>query len=155
MNNRYLVSRDRFIAAAPDRIFEVLATPALHSEIDGSGTVRGAQPRGPRCLGPGAKFGMEMKIRLNYRILNTVTEFEEGRRIAWRHFYGHVWRYLLEPATDGSGVPGTLVTEQWDARRVRGKFLLRLAGYLGRHPENIDRTLARLDSYVTGAQATS
>jgi hypothetical protein len=155
MNNRYLVSRDRFIAAAPDRIFEVLATPALHSEIDGSGTVRGAQPRGPRRLGPGAKFGMEMKIRLNYRILNTVTEFEEGRRIAWRHFYGHVWRYLLEPATDGSGVPGTLVTEQWDARRVRGKFLLRLAGYLGRHPENIDRTLARLDSHVTGAQATS
>jgi hypothetical protein len=155
MNNRYLVSRDRFIAAAPDRIFEVLATPALHSEIDGSGTVRGAQPRGPGRLGPGAKFGMEMNIAVNYRILNTVTEFEEGRRIAWRHFYEHAWRYLLEPATDSSGVPGTLVTEQWDARHVRGKFLLRLAGYLGRHPENIDRTLARLDSYVTGAQATS
>jgi hypothetical protein len=53
MNNRYLVSRDRFIAAAPDVVFEVLATPALHSEIDGSGTVKGAQPRGPLRLGPG------------------------------------------------------------------------------------------------------
>ncbi len=40
MTNRYLVSRSRFIAAAPEAIFEVLATPALHSVIDGSDTVR-------------------------------------------------------------------------------------------------------------------
>ena len=153
MNNRYLVSRSRFIAAAPEAIFEVLATPALHSVIDGSDTVKGVQPRGPQRLGPGAKFGMDMKIGVDYKILNTVCEYEEGRRIAWRHFYGHVWRYLLEPAVDSSGVPGTLVTEQWDARHVRGRFLLRLAGYLRRHPENIDRTLARLDTFVTGAEA--
>jgi hypothetical protein len=49
------------------------------------------------------------------------------------------------------GVTGTLVTEQLDARHVRGKFLLRLAGYLRRHPENIGRTLAGLDRYATGA----
>lgn len=153
MNNRYLVSRDRFIAAAPARIFEVLATPALHSEIDGSGTVRGTQPRGPERLGPGVKFGMEMNVKVDYKILNTVTEFEEGRRIGWRHFYGHVWRYLLEPATDDAGIPGTLVTEQWDARQVRGKFFLRLAGYLRRHPDNIENTLARLDTYVTDSHA--
>ena len=106
MNNRYLVSRSRFIAAAPEAIFEVLATPALHSVIDGSDTVKGAQPRGPERLGPGARFGMDMKIGVDYKILNTVCEFEEGRRIAWRHFYGHVWRYLLEPATDAAGTPG-------------------------------------------------
>ena len=47
MNTRYLVSRSRYIAAAPEAIFEVLATPALHSVIDGSDTVKGAQPRGP------------------------------------------------------------------------------------------------------------
>lgn len=72
MSNRYLVSRDRFIAAAPDRIF-------------------------------------------------------------------------------GDCVTGTSVTEQLDARHVRGKFLLRLAGYLRRRLENIDRTLAGLDRYATGA----
>lgn len=152
MTNRYLVSRDRFIAAAPDEIFEILAAPALHSVIDGSDTVKGAQSSGPGRLGPGAKFGMEMNVKVDYKILNTVTEFEEGRRIGWRHFYGHVWRYLLEPATDAAGVPGTLVTEQWDARQVRGKVFLRLAGYLRRHPANIDRTLARLDAYVTGSR---
>lgn len=148
MTNRYLVSRSRFIAAAPEAIFEVLATPALHSVIDGSDTVKGAQPRGPERLALGAKFGMEMNMKMDYKILNTVCEFEEGRRIAWRHFYGHVWRYLLEPAADSDGTPGTLVTEQWDARQVRGKFFLRLAGYLRRHPANLEKTLAKLEAHL-------
>ena len=153
MTNRYLVSRSRFIAAAPEAIFDVLATPALHSVIDGSGTVKGAQPRGPERLALGAKFGMEMNIRMDYKILNTVCEFEEGRRIAWRHFGGHVWRYLLNPVNDADGTPGTLVTEQWDARGVRARILLRLAGYLRRHPASIEQTLAKLDTYVTSEAA--
>jgi hypothetical protein len=150
MNNRYLVSRERLIPAAPAEIFEVLATPALHSVIDGSGTVKGAQPRGPERLVLGARFGMEMNMAVDYKILNTVCEFEEGRHIAWRHFYGHVWRYILEPATDDAGNAGTRVTEQWDARAVRGKFFLRLAGYLRRHPASIEKTLLRLEHHVTG-----
>lgn len=154
MTNRYLVSRSRFIAAAPEAIFDVLATPALHSVIDGSDTVKGAQPRGPERLSLGAKFGMEMNILLDYKILNTVCEFEEGRRIAWRHFGGHVWRYLLEPAVDAAGRPGTTVTEQWDARHVPARILLRLLGYVRRHPANIEQTLAKLDTYLTSEAAT-
>jgi hypothetical protein len=150
MNNRYLVSGERFIAASPEAIFELLATPSMHSVIDGSGTVKGAQPRGPERLSAGAKFGMEMNVKVDYKILNTVCEFEEGRRIAWRHFYGHIWRYILEPATAADGTPGTRVTEQWDARAVRGKIFLRLAGYLRRHPASIEKTLARLDQHLTG-----
>lgn len=150
MTNRYLISRERFIAATPEAIFEILATPSKHSVIDGSGTVKGAQPRGPERLSAGAKFGMEMNVKVDYKILNTVCEFEEGRRIAWRHFYGHVWRYILEPATDADGTAGTKVTEQWDARAVRGRFFLRLAGYLRRHPVSIEETLARLDHHLTG-----
>ena len=151
MNNRYLVSRERFIAVPPEVIFEVLATPALHSAIDGSATVKGAQPRSPERLSFGARFGMEMNMAADYKILNTVSEFEEGRRIAWRHFYGHIWRYILEPATGADGTAGTRVTEQWDATAVRGKIFLRLAGYLRRHPANLEATLAKLDEYVSGS----
>lgn len=150
MANRYLVSAELFIAAPPETIFEVLAAPALHSVIDGSGTVKGAQLNGPVRLSSGARFGMDMKIKVDYKILNTVCEFEEGRRIAWRHFYGHVWRYVLTPTANDAGVPGTLVTEQWDARAVRGKLLLRLVGYPRRHRASIDQTLQRLNNYVTG-----
>jgi hypothetical protein len=153
MTNRYLVSRSRFIAAAPEAIFDVLATPALHSVIDGSGTVKAAQPRGPERLALGAKFGMEMNILMDYKILNTVCEFEEGWRIAWRHFGGHIWRYLLEPSTDSAGNPGTLVTEEWDARDVPARVLLRLAGYPRRHPANIEQTLAKLDAYLASEAA--
>ncbi|XTR51626.1 hypothetical protein ACOM2C_16340 [Pseudarthrobacter sp. So.54] len=33
---------------------------------------------------------------------------------------------MLEPASDAAGKPGTLVTEEWDAREVRARILLRL-----------------------------
>lgn len=153
MNNRYLLSAQRFIAAPPEDVFEVLASPALHSEIDGSDTVVAAQPSGPQRLSLGVRFGMEMNVVVGYKILSTVCEFEEGRRIAWQHFYGHVWRYILEPSTNESGQAGTLVTEQWDARSVRGRFVLRLAGYLRRHPANLERTLSNLDAYLSRGQA--
>lgn len=140
----YLISRTRLIEAPADRIFEVLATPALHSVIDGSGTVKGEQPNGPKRLALGARFGMDMSMGASYKILNRVTEFEEGRRIAWRHFSSHVWRYTLEPRGNA-----TLVTEQWDARAVPFKLVLRLTGFTRRHPQNIEKTLAKLDEHVT------
>lgn len=146
MTNPYLVSRQRFIAAPADEIFELLAQPAMHSVIDGSDTVQGVQPNGPARLSLGARFGMNMSMRMDYKILNTVCEFEEGRRIAWQHFYKHIWRYVLEPVEGG-----TLVTEEWDARAVRGRIGLRLLGYPRRHPANIERTLAKLDAYLCGA----
>jgi hypothetical protein len=142
-DSAYLISRERLIGAPAARIFEVLATPALHSVIDGSGTVRGEQPNGPSRLSPGAKFGMEMKLGGRYRILNHVVEFEEGRRIAWRHFSAHVWRYTLEPRGDG-----TLVREEWDGRAVPWRFVFRLTGFTRRHPASIEATLGKLEDYV-------
>ncbi|SDI03719.1 Polyketide cyclase / dehydrase and lipid transport [Arthrobacter subterraneus] len=145
MTTSYLIRRERFIPAPASAIFEVLATPALHSVIDGSGTVTGEQPNGPQRLSKGARFGMDMKIGAPYKILNTVVEFEEGRRIAWRHFSRHVWRYTLQEH-DG----GTLVAEEWDARSVPGRPLLKLLGFTRKHPESIERTLENLDRYVMG-----
>ena len=46
---------------------------------------------------------------LPYKIRNTVVEFDEDRRIAWRHFGGHRWRYVPR-AQPG----GTRVTESFD-----------------------------------------
>lgn len=147
MTSAYLIRRERFIAAPAESIFEVLATPALHSVIDGSGTVTGEQPNGPARLSAGSRFGMEMKIGAPYRILNTVVEFEEGRRIAWRHFSRHIWRYTLQEHDRG-----TLVTEEWDARAVPVKPLLRLLGFTRKHPGSIEQTLLNLEEYVLGRE---
>lgn len=142
MADRYFISRERVIPASPEQVFDLLAHPAMHQLIDGSDTVKGALPNGPERLSEGAKFGMDMKMGASYKIMNHVVEFEEGRRIAWRHFYGHVWRYILEPVEGG-----TLVTEQWDASKMRGKLGLRLTGFTRRHPGNIERTLVRMEEH--------
>lgn len=134
----------RLIPAPAAEIFELLATPARHSVIDGSGTVRGAQPRTPDRLSPGAKFGMNMKILAPYKILNTVVEFEEGRRIAWRHFGGHVWRYVLAPVDERH----TQVTEEFDPTNSRSPRLLRLVSATPRNQRSIKHTLDRLERWA-------
>ncbi|WP_404287736.1 SRPBCC family protein [Glutamicibacter arilaitensis] len=134
----YLQTRRRLVAAAPREIFELLRDPAMHPVIDGSGTVRASNAVGSK-LTLGSEFGMQMRLGVPYRISNTVVEFEQDRQIAWRHFSGHRWRYELEAV--GSG---TLVSETWDASRVRHHWLLRLMGFTRSTGPNMERTLERL-----------
>lgn len=135
---RKLVSVSQFVPAPSSDIFELLATPAMHAEIDGSGSVRG-ELSGPQRLSLGAKFGMSMRIGLPYRITNTVVEFEEGRRIGWRHFGGHVWRYILEPVEGG-----TLVTEQFDYSTNRANWFLRAMNAIATNEVSMRTTLLNL-----------
>jgi hypothetical protein len=135
----YLVSESSVIPADAQLLFDIVADPAMHPVIDGSGTVQATRNGDPERLSKGAKFGMDMKLGAPYRITNTVVEFDEGRRIAWRHFNGHTWRYLFEPV-DG----GTKVTEQWDARHVWNRLALRIAGFPARNRAGIRATLRRL-----------
>jgi hypothetical protein len=134
-----LVSESRVIAAEPHRLFDIVANPAMHPVMDGSGSVQSVGARAPERLHLGAKFGMDMKLGASYKIVNTVVEFEEGQQIAWRHFNGHIWRYIFEPV-DG----GTRVTEQWDARPAHNKLGLRLMGFPQRNRRGILATLERL-----------
>lgn len=87
---------------------------------------------------------MQMDWGLKYKILNEVVEFDEGRRIAWRHFGGHVWRYLLEPLDDDT----TRVTEQFDASQSRAPLVLKLIRARQRNQRSIDDTLTRLDDWA-------
>lgn len=141
------LSRSVTVPAAPDEVFAVLADPRRHPEIDGSGTVKG-RVRGPERLYLGARFGMRMRYLLPYVISSTVVDFEEGRRIAWRHLGHHVWRYELAPAAGG----GTVVTETFDWSTARSPRALELAGIPQRNAESIERTLARLADVVGGAR---
>lgn len=131
----------RTVRAPAADIFALLATPARHAEIDGSGTVR--EPRGsrtPERLSPGATFGMSMRWGLPYSILNEVVEFDEPRLIAWRHFAGHIWRYRLDPV----GPRSTTVTEEFDPRPSRYPRATRLLGWERRNQQAVEQTLANL-----------
>jgi uncharacterized protein YndB with AHSA1/START domain len=132
------VSRSVVVPVPPEEVFELLADPRKHAEIDGSGTVKSALKAPPR-LSLGSTFGMRMRFGVPYVISNSVVEFEEGRRIAWRHLGHHVWRYELEPV-DG----GTRVTETFDWGSARSPKVLELLGYPARNAQAIEQTLDRL-----------
>ena len=93
----------------------------------------------------GTRFGMQMRWWAPYKILNEVVEFEEGRRIAWRHFAGHIWRYILEPL----GPRATKVTEQFDPTRSRFPWATRLLGWEKRNQQAIERTLHSLVEWAS------
>lgn len=156
MSRPAAVTVERLIPASAEEIFDLLATPARHPEFDGSGTVRGIRSSSDR-VGLGDTFSMGMHWGVPYFTHNEVTEFDEGRRIAWRTlapgplallFTGRTWRYELEPAEGG-----TLVRETWDTSTERPltRVLIRerLGGLTKR---NMAETLERIEHVVTGRQ---
>jgi len=136
-----VVSESTTIAAAPEVVFAIIADPRQHPRIDGSGSVRDTVV-GPDRLSRGAEFGVSMRMfGLPYQIRNRVVEFEEGRRIAWRHFGGHRWRYELEPVAGG-----TRVTESFDYSPygAAASAAIRAARFPARNRAGIRETLSRL-----------
>jgi uncharacterized protein YndB with AHSA1/START domain len=142
------VSVSRIIEATPQQIFRVVADASFHHVIDGSGTVRGAKGT-PEPLRLGSKFAMRMKLGVPYVIGSTVVEFEQDRLIAWCHIGKHRWRYELEELEPVDGTPRTRVTETFDWSTARSPKGIELAGYPKRHLPNMERTLDRLDAFVT------
>ena len=137
--SKTVISRTAFVKAAPGTIFEILADPRRHGEIDGSGTIQNARVNAPARLSLGATFGMDMKMGVPYRIVNTVVEFEENKQIAWRHFGGHIWRYILEPVNGG-----TQVTEQFDPTTAKSQLVLKLSNAETKNAKAIEKTLDNL-----------
>jgi uncharacterized protein YndB with AHSA1/START domain len=140
------VTGTRIIPAAPDDIFALLADPAMHPRIDGSGSVLTALSRGPRDLVLGSRFAMSMKLGARYTITNTVVEYEAGRLISWRHFFGHRWRWQLAPEPGGA----TRVTETFDWTTARIPLLISVSGFPRRNKQAIDATLDRLAAMFIG-----
>jgi uncharacterized protein YndB with AHSA1/START domain len=146
------VSVQRVIAAPAPTIFEIIATPARHPDFDGSGSVRQVAAGAPERLSMGAQFAMAMKRGVGYSMLNTVTEFEVDRRIAWSpkpangrgsRWVGRIWRYELEPV-DG----GTNVTETWDISNEGIRFILR---HVAARPTRkaMEKSLQKLEALAT------
>ena len=112
--SKRLFTASRVVPAAPEEIFALLADPARHVEIDGSGTLH-KLIAGQGAMKLGSKFRIGMKANgVPYRVTSKVVEYEENRLIAWCHFVKNRWRFELEPAEGG-----TRVTESADYRDIR------------------------------------
>ena len=120
-------------------IFDMIADPQMHAQFDGSGTVQ-RQIKGPQRLSMGATFGMAMRIGFPYTITNTVEEFEEPTRIAWRHLGRHRWRYELEARDEST----TVVTETFDGSTAIFPPALKLINAYEYNQKAILKSLVRL-----------
>jgi hypothetical protein len=110
----------RTIAADPAAIFALLCDPRGHVSIDSSGMLMDATGEPVAAVGDSFVVHMDREA-LNdypmgrYDVTVTITAFVPDREIAWtvlgqiRPPIGHVYGYLLEPASGG-----TLVTSYYD-----------------------------------------
>jgi hypothetical protein len=137
------------VNADPATVFDVLADPRQHSLFDGSGTVKG-RIAGPPRLYLGARFAMRMRWGAPYLIRSRVVEFDEDRRIAWRHPARHIWRYELAPV-DG----GTQVTESFDYSQTPAARVFERVGIPDHNQESIEATLQQLKVLVESRTATA
>ena len=127
LSRRVQVSVSRSVAAPAAKIFQVLADPANHPALDGSGMLREA-PGQPVPSRAGDTFMMAMYRPAlgRYLMLNRITAFEQDRRIAWEPTpgdavasrsaglplgasQGYSWGYQLQPDGDT-----TIVTALFD-----------------------------------------
>jgi uncharacterized protein YndB with AHSA1/START domain len=135
------------IEAPAHTIFDLLANPASHRLFDGSGTIQGAIS-GPDRLFLGAKFGMAMKIKVPYRIKNTVVAFEENKKITWCHLMKWTWCYELQAISDSQ----TVVTESFDASNIPAfaKWWLKTTGAMAHNPKWMAKSLVALKAICEG-----
>jgi hypothetical protein len=127
LNGRVQVSASRLIVAPAAKIFQVLADPANHPALDGSGMLRVApgQPV-PNRVGDTFTMAMFLPGLGDYLMLNRIIAFEQDRRIAWEPTpgdavasrnaelpvgasQGYSWGFQLQPDGDT-----TIVTELFD-----------------------------------------
>jgi hypothetical protein len=121
----------RQINAPAAEIFQILADPARHITLDGSGMLRGADTCVP-ISGIGDVFVMKMHNSQlgDYEMNNHVVEYELNRRLSWepeagrghpdatansaQRRWGHRWTFELTPL----GRDATVVTETYDCSQA-------------------------------------
>jgi uncharacterized protein YndB with AHSA1/START domain len=143
-----LIVGARIIIDAPaEKIFSYLANPRTHALFDGSSTIE-SMISGPDRLSLGARFGMNMKIKVGYKITNEVVDFEENQEIAWRHLMKWVWRYELVELGDAR----TEVTEYFDATPCNAaqRWWLKRTNSLARNPKWMAKSLVKLKVLCEG-----
>ena len=131
------VEVSRRIEAPASTVFDVLARPNRHNEIDGSDMLQGTDGEGP-IRGVGETFTIKMhRLGRDYEMINHVVAFEVDRYIAWEPSPGDIdtaggdparigvpsgyrWGFRLVP----DGESATVVTEIFDAGGEEHRWIL-------------------------------
>jgi hypothetical protein len=151
------VTASTTIEATPEAVFAVLADPASHAAIDGTGWVNESLD-GERITAVGQVFRMSMyhpnHPDKNYEIANLVELFDAPRTIAWKpgtesaetgehSFGGWTWRYDLEAT--GPGQTTVTLTYDWSLVGPEVREYLQFPAF---GPHHLDNSLQHLSDIV-------
>ena len=146
-----VLSVSSVVSVPAEQLFAVLVDPARHSEIDGSGMIRGAVTT--EQIGQvGDIFTMDMEQPAfgSYKSDNHVVEFEPGQKIAWapggsgQPPLGHVWAWEFVP--EGGS---TLVKHTYDWSGVTDERLLAALKFPRVSADQMATTIDRLAKAAT------
>jgi uncharacterized protein YndB with AHSA1/START domain len=151
------ISATLVIDAPAEAVFAVLADPARHVAIDGTGWVR--QPRDRQLL---TEVGQVFRMGMyhpdhpdgDYEMANRVEVFEPPHAVSWMPGYdtgdgtlgfgGWLWRYDLTPLRPSR----TRVRLTYDWSAVPEEIVRHHGGFPSFPPEHLDGSLARLAELV-------
>jgi hypothetical protein len=151
------LSATKIMNASAEVVFAVLADPAKHAAIDGTGWVREPVDSKP-LTAAGQVFRMAMyhpnHPDRTYQVANRVQVFDPPKAIAWEPgqdtddggltFGGWVWRYDLTPV----GSSDTRVTLSYDWSAVPDAIRQHI-GFPPFPAEHLDNSLAHLSELVS------
>lgn len=145
------------IGAPPEAVFAVLADPAQHPAIDGTGWLREPLDVEP-ITAVGQVFRMDMFSEGHpdgdYRMANLVETFDAPRVIAWKPGQespetgelgvgGWSWRYDLEPV--GSSSTKVVLTYDWSGATSDVREFIQFPPF---ELEHLERSLQHLSELV-------
>lgn len=148
MTDKVVSAEATIHAPAPD-IFEHIANPLKQIAWDGNDNLVSADGQ-ERVTTLGDVFAM--KIHNGTERDNHVTEFDEGRLIAWKPATqgeppaGHIWRWELEATGDGE----TLVRHTYDWSELTDEARMQRAK--STTGEDLLRSIMRLKAIVEGGE---
>ena len=155
MSDEKKISVSRTIDAAPKEIWDVISNPARHAEIDGSGQIV-SDEKTDRVTANGQVFTMNRNaphMGGDSQTDNHVVGYDENRLLAWQTApagtepKGWEWVYELTP----EGPDSTTVTLTYDWSKVTDKELLKKVSFPLISEEQLEGSLGRLASVVSGS----
>lgn len=155
MSDTTSITVERDIPAPAKDLFKILSNPHRHTELDGSGFVRGLD-HGDRLDKVGQKFTMNMTgehMGGDYQTDNFVSAYDENKMIGWKTAPAGTeppgWEWLWELRSEGSD--STMVSLTYDWSKVTDQDLLKKVSFPLVSENELEDSLVKLASAAIAA----
>lgn len=152
MSDTTSITVERQIPASAKDLFRILTNPHRHTELDGSGFIRGLD-HGDRLDNVGQKFTMNMSgdhMGGDYQTDNFVSAYDENKMIGWKTAPAGTeppgWEWLWELRSEGSDSTQVSLTYDWS--KVTDKDLLKKISFPLVSEDEMNDSVAKLGSAV-------